>query len=282
MRSQQRSASSDDSEEARAFLQAREALFWKGLFFFFLLASGLGAVGAVKDPGVDLLLTMAVAATAGGCWWLCSRGQRSMRFSRMVETAGLLLVLIMGSFINRYVLAGFIDEHSVSTSEGVLMADAFVCLLGQGGTALKMAIRAALIPSTPRRTIVLTAMLGVPLIGVSTALVPSAVGGLGGLAWRALDSAAYPWLPATAVMMWGFAVCLFYLVMTRYAPETFREMFGTNLWFGIRNISSGLFGLPVAFLVTWIVSLMTAAPSKEMQDFVDSIRVPRGSTVAAT
>jgi cation/acetate symporter len=47
-------------------------------------------------------------------------------------------------------------------------------------------------------------------------------------------------------------------------------------WFGIRNISSALFGLPVAFIVTWVVSLMTQAPSKEMQDFVDSIRVPKG------
>jgi cation/acetate symporter len=28
--------------------------------------------------------------------------------------------------------------------------------------------------------------------------------------------------------------------------------------------------------VTWVVSLMTSAPSKEMQEFVDSIRVPKG------
>jgi cation/acetate symporter len=32
----------------------------------------------------------------------------------------------------------------------------------------------------------------------------------------------------------------------------------------------------MAFLVTWAVSLMTPAPSKEMQDFVDSIRIPKG------
>src|SRR5688572_23471339 len=85
---------------------------------------------------------------------------------------------------------------------------------------------------------------------------------------------------AISGMMSGFAVCLFYLIMTRYAPETFKEMFGTNLWWGIRNISSALFGLPAAFLVTWVVSLMTPAPSKEMQDFVDSIRVPRGAALA--
>jgi cation/acetate symporter len=81
---------------------------------------------------------------------------------------------------------------------------------------------------------------------------------------------------AIAGMVSGFGICLFYLVMTRYFPGTFKDMFGTDLWWGIRNISSALFGLPVAFGVTWIVSLLTPAPSREMQDFVDSIRVPKG------
>jgi cation/acetate symporter len=44
----------------------------------------------------------------------------------------------------------------------------------------------------------------------------------------------------------------------------------------VRNISCGLFGIPAAFVVTWVVSLMTPAPSKSMQDFIDSIRTPRG------
>ena len=39
--------------------------------------------------------------------------------------------------------------------------------------------------------------------------------------------------------------------------------------------------LPVAFIVTWVVSLMTAPPSKEMQDFVDSIRIPKGAVIDA-
>jgi cation/acetate symporter len=58
-------------------------------------------------------------------------------------------------------------------------------------------------------------------------------------------------------------------------------MFGTDLWWGIRNISSAVFGLPVAFVVTYVVSLLTPEPSKEMQAFVDSIRTP-GGTVLAT
>jgi cation/acetate symporter len=92
-----------------------------------------------------------------------------------------------------------------------------------------------------------------------------------GIWWKRTTSAG-----AILGMMSGFGVCLFYLVATRYFPEWFKATFGTDLWWGIRNISSAIFGLPVAFVVTWVVSLMTPAPSKEMQDFIDSIRVPTG------
>jgi cation/acetate symporter len=84
-----------------------------------------------------------------------------------------------------------------------------------------------------------------------------------GIWWKRTTSAG-----AIAGMIAGFGITLFYLVATRY--------FDMGLWFGIRNISSALFGLPVAFLVTIAVSLMTEAPSKEMQEFVDSIRTPKG------
>ncbi len=76
---------------------------------------------------------------------------------------------------------------------------------------------------------------------------------------------------AVCGMIAGFGVCMFYLVGTQYG--------GMQTWFGVRNISAGLFGIPAAFVVTWVVSLLTPAPSKDMQDFVDSIRVPRGGPV---
>jgi cation/acetate symporter len=50
-------------------------------------------------------------------------------------------------------------------------------------------------------------------------------------------------------------------------------------WWGVRNISAALFGLPLGFLSIWIVSLFTAAPSKEVQDMVDATRLPRGETI---
>ena len=64
---------------------------------------------------------------------------------------------------------------------------------------------------------------------------------------------------------------LFYLIMTRY--------YGMGEWFGVKNISAGLFGVPTAWIVGYVVSLMTPAASKEMQDFIDAIRIPKGQTL---
>ncbi|HMT14501.1 MAG TPA: VC_2705 family sodium/solute symporter, partial [Aestuariivirga sp.] len=47
-------------------------------------------------------------------------------------------------------------------------------------------------------------------------------------------------------------------------------------WFGIKNISSALFGLPLGFLTLVVVSLATRRPSPAMADFIDDVRRPRG------
>ena len=160
-------------------------------------------IGAVAKPGVDFLFTLASTANAGIFWWLCRRGERSIRFSRRMESGGLLLNSTISALLGRYLLAGFARDHSLVSAEAALMADGYVSMLQLGGMAMMVAIRAALIPSSPRRTIIVTALFGVPMILVTTVLVPVADGGL---AWRALDSGAYPWLPASPVMMWGFAI----------------------------------------------------------------------------
>jgi cation/acetate symporter len=50
-------------------------------------------------------------------------------------------------------------------------------------------------------------------------------------------------------------------------------------YFNVANISAGLFGMPIGFLTMYIVSKFTTAPNKELQDFIDQIRQPRGATV---
>jgi cation/acetate symporter len=122
---------------------------------------------------------------------------------------------------------------------------------------------------------------------------------------------------AIAGIIAGFSLCLFYLVVTRYFPGYGAAYFGMSSllnpvsgapivdvakalaapngmegwvtgahplaskvgWFNINNISSAIFGLPVGFIVMFVVSRLTEAPSKELQDFVDSCRRPRGGTI---
>src|SRR5689334_11521539 len=193
----------ENSEEARAFLQTRVALFWKVMCLIMVLASVLGAVGAFKHPGADLVLDLALAVQAGACWWLSQRGQRSVRFLRAIEGAGMLLFFAGSSLLGRYVLIGFARERSLATAEGALMADAYLAAMGLVGAALMTAVRSALIPSSPRRALVYTAAAGVPMILSPTFLVPD---GQGGLTLRALDSGAFPWLPAGLVIVWTFVI----------------------------------------------------------------------------
>ena len=103
---------SDNSEDARALLQNRVALFWKIIFFIILLGSGLGAIGAVKKPGLDLVFTIASTINAGIFWWLSRSGKRSIRFSQWMESSGLILNSTISALMGRYLLAGFASDSA--------------------------------------------------------------------------------------------------------------------------------------------------------------------------
>ncbi|MBM3525660.1 MAG: cation acetate symporter, partial [Alphaproteobacteria bacterium] len=92
----------------------------------------------------------------------------------------------------------------------------------------------------------------------------------------------------------GFATCMFFLITTEfYGPWVkstlsflgeiqivkIRNREVAYIW-GINNISVGIFGIPMAFLVQWIVGTMARPASQEMQEFIDSIRVPAGEVKA--
>jgi len=80
---------------------------------------------------------------------------------------------------------------------------------------------------------------------------------------------------AVAGMIAGFGVTLFYLIWTAAPPLGF----GLTPWFNVANISAGLFGIPVGFIVMIIVSKMTPEPSAELQAMVDEVRTPKGDVV---
>ena len=134
-----------------------------------------------------------------------------------------------------------------------------------------------------------------------------------GVWWKRATTAG-----AIAGIMAGWGICLFYLVTTRYFPQAGVTYFGMSSllnpetgkalinvatvmadpkwvadvpasaanpmanrvgWFDLNNINCGLLGMPLGFLVIYVVSQFTKAPSAEMMAYIDEIRKPRGKTV---
>ena len=133
-----------------------------------------------------------------------------------------------------------------------------------------------------------------------------------GIWWKRANKAG-----CVAGMILGFGVCLAYLVVSRYFPgfgvkymamtslynpvtgapivDIARAMAAPNAmenwvtlahpmaskvgWFGVNNISSGLFSIPIGFITIWIVSLLTPAPSQAIMDMVEATRRPKGEMI---
>jgi cation/acetate symporter len=84
-----------------------------------------------------------------------------------------------------------------------------------------------------------------------------------------------------AGMIAGLGTCLYYMLHTY--PQ-FILWFGTTpfpKWWGIDPISAGVFGVPISMIALIIVSLLTPAPKRDVQEFVEHVRYPnlRGDTL---
>ena len=87
-----------------------------------------------------------------------------------------------------------------------------------------------------------------------------------GIWWKRTNKAG-----ALAGMVSGLLVTLYYMIGSRF--------YGVS-WFGTATVASAVFGLPVGFLVTWVVSLLTPAPDKATQDLVVSVRYPKSGSAS--
>jgi cation/acetate symporter len=180
-----------------------------------------------------------------------------------------------------YVIAGLVAAGglaaALSTADGLLLTianalshDVYYKMLDPNAT-------------TGRRiTVAKSLLLVVALIAAYvTSLKPGDILFLVGAAFSIAASAFFPalvlgvfWKRANQTgavigMVAGLAVCMYYMYMTY-------PFFGVNApkWFDINPISAGIFGIPVGFLGVIIGSLITRAPSKEVQELVDHVRYP--------
>jgi cation/acetate symporter len=236
-----------------------------------------GAVGLVKVCGVD-------AASAQAVFDACqAKGVSTLNLANFTIASDTVVIATPEIAGLPYVIAGLVAAGglaaALSTADGLLLAIA---------NALSHDIYYQMIDhtaSTRRRLMVARILLiVVALIGAYLAITAPA-GILIFVSW-AFSLAAAGLFPVLVLGVWskrvntpgaiagviaGFGVTAYYLVSTEYM--------GGAKWFNVSNISAGLFGIPVSFVVTWVVSMMTAAPSREMQQFIEALRIPRGGAL---
>jgi len=77
-------------------------------------------------------------------------------------------------------------------------------------------------------------------------------------------------------MVAGLGTCMYYMYMTY-------PFFGVKapLWFGINPISAGIFGIPAGIITMVVVSLLTKAPDKKIQELIEHVRYPHLKGTAA-
>jgi cation/acetate symporter len=182
-----------------------------------------------------------------------------------------------------YVISGLVAAGglaaAMSTADGLLLAIA---------NALSHDLYYSIIdPKADTRKRLIVARVLLVFIGLAAAFIASLklTGILGSVAWAfdfACSGLFFPlvlgiwWKRANAAgaiagMIVGFGVGSWYLYMVFSA--------GMTPWFEIDHLRFGMIGMPASLIAMIVVSLMTPAPSKEVQDMVDEVRIPSGKTI---
>jgi cation/acetate symporter len=137
---------------------------------------------------------------------------------------------------------------------------------------------------TGRRVTVSKALLVIVALVAAyvTSLKPGDILFLVGAAFSLAASAFFPALVlgvfwrrankwgAICGMVAGLGTCMYYM----YTTYSFFGGVAANQWFNIAPISAGVFGVPIGIVTIIVVSLLTPAPSKHVQELVDHVRYP--------
>jgi cation/acetate symporter len=271
---------------------ARKSVFWS-LFFIFLLYFTAPALAVLAKYVVyhDLVGSSFASLPAWVQNWsavdatlmkIVDMNKDGLIQLAEITIGGDLIVLATPEIAGLpYVISGLVAAGglaaALSTADGLLLTIA---------NALSHDVYYKMIDpnaSTVRRLSVSKALLLVVAILAAyvASLKPGDILFLVGAAFSLAASAFFPalvlgvfwkranYLGAVIGMLAGLAVCMYYMYMTY-------DFFGINadLWYGIKPISAGIFGMPAGFLGVIIGSMLTSAPSKEIQELVDHVRYP--------
>ena len=192
-------SSEDSSEEARAFLQRRVAWFGKlcGIILLFGVVFRVAFGLALGLPEHSIAhASLHKHAIAGldfiAIYLVFRRGSYSLRTIRMVETLGLLIGTAMATMMAFHVPIHIKPEHLTVISLAALVF-----------------VRAVFVPSRPLYTTVVTAAVGIPLLGVTywnyATRLDLSPGSIGALEWSAFEGVS-PALLMTSVTAFNWAI----------------------------------------------------------------------------
>ncbi len=276
--------------------QARVSVFWS-LFFIFLLyfTAPCLAVLAKYDMFSNLVGSSFASLPAWAAAWakvdpallnITDINKDGIVQWAEVVIGGDLIVLATPEIAGLpYVVSGLVAAGglaaALSTADGLLLTIA---------NALSHDLYYKMIDpnaSTTKRVTISKALLVVVAIVAAyvTSLKPGDILFLVGAAFSLAASAFFPALVlgvfwkrankwgAIIGMAAGLSVCVYYMLRT-YPFFTNMGVPKMDLWFGLNPVSSGMFGLPVGLFTIIVVSLLTAPPSKQVQELVEHVRYP--------
>ncbi len=272
--------------------EARKSVFWS-LFFIFLLYFTAPALAVLAKFDVYTLLvgsSFSELPSWVSAWAAVDKTLMSVTDINKDGIVQLAEITIGGDLIVLatpeiaglpYVITGLVAAGglaaALSTADGLLLTIA---------NALSHDVYYKMInphAATTRRLAISKGLLLVVAVFAAyvTSLKPGDILFLVGAAFSLAASAFFPALAlgvfwkrankwgAILGMSAGLGTCMYYMFMTY-------PFFGVNapLWWDINPISAGIFGMPAGIIGVVVGSLLTAAPSKEVQDLVDHVRYP--------
>ncbi len=272
--------------------EARRSVFWS-LFFIFLLYFTAPALAIlVKYEVYSSLVGSSFASLPAWVsnWAAVDRTLMNIADINKDGIVQLAEIVIGGDLIVLatpeiaglpYVISGLVAAGglaaALSTADGLLLTMA---------NALSHDVYYKIIdpnaPTTRRIVVSKTLLLVVALIAAYvTSLKPGDILFLVGAAFSLAASAFFPalvlgvfWkrankLGAILGMTAGLLVCAYYMYQTY-------PFFGVNAprWWDIAPIAAGIFGIPAGFIGLIVGTLISPAPSKEIQELVDHVRYP--------
>src|SRR5690606_21467039 len=227
---------------------------------------------------VSICDALDAAATIKGCA-ANGNGDGILQLSELVLNADVIVLATPEIAGLPYVIAGLVAAGglaaALSTADGLLLTisnalshDMYYKMINPSATTKKRLIVARVI------------LLGVAAVAAYAAShAPATILAIVAWAFSIAAAAFFPALVlgifwkrankagAVAGMIVGFGITLYYLINVKF--------FGMQPWFGIKDVSAGIFGIPLGFLTIWIVSLMTREPAQEIKDLVEDLRYPR-------